>query len=375
MKKNIRKIGVLFFIVFLAAGCAMNKSFHIPAAKGDLDTIKSQLDGGRDIESRDIAGQTALMYAAESGQMEVVKYLVSRGADVNAKTKLLGLGTALIYAASANRYEVVEYLIENGADVNATTQNEETALFWAAGGGHVEAVKVLLDRGASTEHKNKDGQTALDIAWELNRNEVTKILQSSGMTAEIGFYGRAEEEVDNGTYDKDLWAKALVDAEGDESKRKIRYIELRAKHLQQAEKKAASTVVPDSQPISSFVDPGIDITGQYTSEITYSKDTLRTHAANLKWYFGKQPEVVVNIEQNQQKISGSLQGSRVGKIEGKLEDNKISFEFEMNVPGGFPKHGTGVWQLDDDRFNLSGDWEITSSGNLYKGTWNLFKVE
>jgi ankyrin repeat protein len=156
----------------------MNKSFHIPAGKGDLDIVKTELDEGRDIDSRDAAGQTALMYAADTGQMEVVKYLVTNGADVNAQSKGFGRGTALIYAAASNRLEIMEYLIERGANVNAMTGNKETALFWAAAQGHIDAIKILLKNGADTELKNKKDQTALDVAKELNRNKVIELLKN-----------------------------------------------------------------------------------------------------------------------------------------------------------------------------------------------------
>ena len=45
------------------------------------------------------------------------------------------------------------------------------------------------------------------------------------------YYADAEEEADNGTYDKGLWSQALVKAGGDESKRKIMYIQLRVAQL------------------------------------------------------------------------------------------------------------------------------------------------
>jgi len=178
MKKIIKRISALSLVVFMVVGCAKNESFHIPAAKGDLDTLKAELDEGRDIDSRDAAGQTALMYAAETGQMEVVKYLVSNGADVNARSKGIGRGTALIYAASSNRLVVMEYLIERGAEVNAMTQARETALFWAAANGHTEAIKILLKNGADAGLKNQNGETALDVAKQLNRNKVIELLEN-----------------------------------------------------------------------------------------------------------------------------------------------------------------------------------------------------
>ena len=60
------------------------------------------------------------MYASNNGHAEVVKLLITNGADVNAT----GVGekkmTSLIYASKNGHAEVAELLITNGADVNAT---------------------------------------------------------------------------------------------------------------------------------------------------------------------------------------------------------------------------------------------------------------
>ena len=176
MKKLIRVIGILS-VALLFAGCAMNTSLHIPASEGDFDRVRAEIEGGKDVDSKDAAGQTALMYAAETGRMEIVKYLVSKGADVNAKSRGFGRGTALIYAAASNRTEVMKYLLAQGADIDAVSNHNETALIWASAQGHTDAVKLLLDKGADANIKNKKDQTALDIAKSLNRQEVVKLLE------------------------------------------------------------------------------------------------------------------------------------------------------------------------------------------------------
>ena len=164
-------------LVFVLAACAMNQSLHMPASKGDLATVKAEIQGGKGINSKDIAGQTALMYASESGQMEVVKYLVENGADINLLSAKEGLGTALIYATTSNRIIVMEYLLDHGADINAKTPlGKESALFWAAARGHVEAVELLLSRDADTKMKNTNGQTVLEVAKETNRVDIVRLL-------------------------------------------------------------------------------------------------------------------------------------------------------------------------------------------------------
>ncbi len=146
-------ITISTLLMLFAVGCAtknksskMNESLHIPAGKGDLEKVKAEIDGGKNVNSKDIAGQTALMYASGTGRLEVVKYLVNKGANVKAKSGRHGRGTALIYASESNRIAVMKYLLEHGADINATTQFNETALFWATAKGHIEAVNLLISK-------------------------------------------------------------------------------------------------------------------------------------------------------------------------------------------------------------------------------------
>ena len=172
--KNLVVI-TLLAILFLF-GCAMNKDLHIPAGQGDLTKVRAEIDSGKDVNSKDAAGQTALMYASEMGQLEVVKYLVESGADVNVQSTYDGK-SALIWASINDQIAVMEYLLKHGADVNATTKyHNETALMYATVKGHVRAVNLLLENNADTKMKNKEGKTALDMAKQFNRKELALMI-------------------------------------------------------------------------------------------------------------------------------------------------------------------------------------------------------
>ena len=176
--KKLTKIIAALFIPLIFSGCgAMNKSLHIPAAEGDLDKVRAEIEGGRTVDSKDIAGQTALMYAAETGRMQVLEYLVSKGADVNAKSGNLH-NTSLMYAAAANRLEAIEFLIARGANVDAVNSWKQSALIFAAYKGNADAIKLLLENGAHANLKNKDGETALDIARKRNHHDSVQLLES-----------------------------------------------------------------------------------------------------------------------------------------------------------------------------------------------------
>ncbi|MBN1598075.1 MAG: ankyrin repeat domain-containing protein [Bacteroidales bacterium] len=177
-----RLSNLLFVFSLLLASNFSNaqhrSELHEPAGRGDLEAVKEKIENGAKVDKKDIAGQTPLMYAAEGGSIEVVKYLVEKGADVNAESGSKGRGTALIYAAAANRFEVVKYLLENGADINATTPYQnETALVWSVAMGHTDVVKLLVEKGADQEIKNRSGQTVMDLAKQSGKEDVVKILQ------------------------------------------------------------------------------------------------------------------------------------------------------------------------------------------------------
>jgi ankyrin repeat protein len=60
--------------------------------------------------------------------------------------------------------EMVKALIDKGADVNAKDKDGQTALMLAAGGGYTEIVKALIEKGADVNAKNNTGDTALSLA-------------------------------------------------------------------------------------------------------------------------------------------------------------------------------------------------------------------
>ena len=77
----------------------------------------------------------------------------------------------------------------------------------------------------------------------------TKQFVQSGLSEEgaLDSYAQAEQEVESKTYDKGLWSKALIEADGDESKRKIVYMKLRAKQLEGARKASVNTLKDNPQ--------------------------------------------------------------------------------------------------------------------------------
>lgn len=89
-----------------------------------------------------------LLDAAFEYNLALVRELLTSGVDVNSRDA--HNSTALEYAAEFGQLEMVMLLIENGADINNHNKDGETPLYCAGDNGHMEIEKMLRDAGAIT---------------------------------------------------------------------------------------------------------------------------------------------------------------------------------------------------------------------------------
>ena len=83
----------------------------------------------------------------------------------------------MMLAAADGYTDIVRELISLGADVNAKTVNDWTALIYATKNGHIDTVEVLLLAGADVNAQNAFGNTALSLA---KNPEIIKLLCAAG---------------------------------------------------------------------------------------------------------------------------------------------------------------------------------------------------
>jgi hypothetical protein len=119
-----------------------------------------------------------LRAAASAGNILKVKELISKGADVNAKSP--AWFTPLLNAIIGGHRAVAELLIEKGADVNAQFSDYRTPLMFAAKQGDTELAKLLIRKGAKVNAKSYDGETALSIAEKAGKTSMVALLKQSG---------------------------------------------------------------------------------------------------------------------------------------------------------------------------------------------------
>jgi len=109
----------------------------------------------------------ALAIAVTIGNVEIVRYLIDAGADINYTSSD---GVSVLHKAALNgSVSTVKLLLERGAYVNERQVTGTTALMLAVTNGHNKIVEILLDAGADPNIKYESGRTALDYARN-NRN-------------------------------------------------------------------------------------------------------------------------------------------------------------------------------------------------------------
>jgi hypothetical protein len=135
------------------------------AFNGDLAGVESAMARGEDPNNSKAPGLgiSALVAASRNGHLDVVKYLVEHGANVNDQNNELKK-SPLLAAAWSRHLDVAEYLLSKGASINAQAHNGFTPLNDAASIGDFQIVKFLVEHGADVRIPDLHGRTPLQNA-------------------------------------------------------------------------------------------------------------------------------------------------------------------------------------------------------------------
>lgn len=149
---------------------------------GDCSKIEPALKSGLPIDGFDTLDQTPLIAAVSQNQVECVRELIARGANVDLADH--AGWTPLIHAAYfGSGDEVLTLLLDRGAQVNAQNARGLTALYLASAAGHEPQVQLLLAHGADPAIATQSGYTPVRVAQLRGLSRIVELLEGKPATA------------------------------------------------------------------------------------------------------------------------------------------------------------------------------------------------
>jgi ankyrin repeat protein len=149
------------------------------AEYGQVSAAKSLLDCGAMLEAFDKRECTPLLLAASAGHVPITTFLLGWGANIEARSS--NGSTPLSVATRKENDGVVKVLLEKKADVDAKDDNEDTPFLLACLKGHVGIAKMLIDAGANIQTETSYGSTPLAVAARKGREGIVKLLLEKGV--------------------------------------------------------------------------------------------------------------------------------------------------------------------------------------------------
>jgi len=134
--------------------------------------------GGLDINLQGVDGQTALMLAAASNQLDCVNKIISLGADVNLVDK--AGNTALLIAAKKAGSGCISALINAGSSIDLINNAGNSPLHLSIERSHKPAIDVLIKNQADIHIRNQHGVSPIALAIRYSSQPVVELLLSKG---------------------------------------------------------------------------------------------------------------------------------------------------------------------------------------------------
>lgn len=197
---TIKSAAILIFVFFaswnafaakpmvekpMAPPSKATEMFFKASLNANFEMMDTYLARGADINCGNCEGKGRPPLAMALGgyqiNMDLVRYLVKHGANVNLLTQ--GALSPLMFAISSTRWsyfggnpedlvQAMTYLVDSGADVKLINSDGQNALFYLVAHGYdqrtvntsLRLMRYLVDKGTDVNHQSVDGRTALMLA-------------------------------------------------------------------------------------------------------------------------------------------------------------------------------------------------------------------
>lgn len=150
--------------------------FALYISKNKSEIFDLFLKAGIDINSRDENGTPMLNIAVRNDNEEFAKRLIELGANINAVSVDRGY-TAVMDAVWRGNIEILKLLISKDADLNTINKEGQNNLILAVGADKDKIVKLLAENGANPDIKDQMGMSAYGYATLFRKEKIVEILK------------------------------------------------------------------------------------------------------------------------------------------------------------------------------------------------------
>lgn len=178
---------------------------HIAVRNNKVEFVKFLIERGAEVEAKDVNGATPLFISLEVDNLELAKYFVEKGADVNVEAND---GRRLVHlAGSSKTVDTIKWLVGLGLDINVKDKEANLPIHYTCNSGELNTLMFLIQKGQPINDLNKRGYAPLHLACEsgqlilakalIDAGADFKLLTSNGrsplhLCAEKGYWGPAQ---------------------------------------------------------------------------------------------------------------------------------------------------------------------------------------
>lgn len=153
-------------------------NFAASVEEGKYEIVRLFLEAGYDASQRDTRGTPVLSLAIRNSHYEIVSLLLEYGAEINLCAEDRSY-SALMEAAQIGDLKTAKLLLSNDADTNIQSKDGQTALILAVGRKDVPMVKLLIEHHADWNIADRLGMSALGYAKLFHNKDILEAMQQS----------------------------------------------------------------------------------------------------------------------------------------------------------------------------------------------------
>lgn len=200
-----------------------NKLLIESIERGNKEHAYLLIDKESNLNLLDSSGMAYIHYAIKFDQLEIVKYLVGKGADINVET-FPNKRTPLLFALLTQRMNIAKYLIDKGCNVKTNCPDGATPILVCAQNDLLDISKLLLEKGADINAEIPGyGYNALYIAVLNNNTPLVHLLLKNGANIDVYDHKNGFSPLQLAIYNKSSWDIIRLIIYYDKDKKSLEY--------------------------------------------------------------------------------------------------------------------------------------------------------